>query len=937
MTEELIGRGEELARVRSFLDSISGGPAALVLEGEAGVGKTNLWLTAVSEAESLKYRVLRAQPVEVETTFSFAALSDLLDPCLDDVLAGLPEPQRHALEAAFLLEEVTARPLDQRAVALAFTSALRLLTTGGPLLLAVDDVQWLDAPSTGVLSFAIRRLHQLPVGLVLTRRTPGSASLPLGIARALPAERLHKLSLGPLSLGALHRLVHRRLALALPRPALVQLHAASGGNPFFALEIGRALQREGRSVSPGEPLPVPRTLEELVSDRVAVLPSETRRTLLAVAAVADPTLAVLDAFDSRGRSYLRPATDAGVAAVEDGRVRFVHPLLASSIYANADPLVRRQIHRRLADVIDNIEERARHLSLAADEPDEHVARALDEAAVRARARGAPGAAAELEERALRLSPSDRMEDTVRRQIEAGSHWFEAGDADRARRHLEKAADEAGAGGLRAQVLVRLARTHAFGANLSVAARLYREALAEAEVEADVRAQAEEGLAVALMRMLKALPTAARHAGEATKIAETASDRWLLPDALGAQALIESLLGRPNAGDRMERAVELTNEDAANVPTDYFLRGLQGVTFMAGVLPIWLDDVESARTKLSAARERAHELGDESSLPLILRWASYNEWLAGNWPEALLLAEEGDELALQTGQPSQQAVLAGTRGLILAHLGHAEEARQAADQGQRQAAESSSGFGTMVAASALGFLELSRGNPAAAHEHLAPLADLVEAAGVVEPGAVRFIPDLIEALVSLRRLGDAELLLRRLEKRARKLNRASALAAGGRCRGLLHAARGEIPQAVAALERALAEHERTPMPFERARTLLALGATQRRAKQNRVARTSLNQALAVFEELGAAPWTEKARVELARIGGRRPAGHELTTTERMLAELVAEGRSNKEIAAALSLTPRTVETKLSRIYAKLAVRSRTELAHRLAQEARAIKV
>jgi DNA-binding CsgD family transcriptional regulator len=203
--------------------------------------------------------------------------------------------------------------------------------------------------------------------------------------------------------------------------------------------------------------------------------------------------------------------------------------------------------------------------------------------------------------------------------------------------------------------------------------------------------------------------------------------------------------------------------------------------------------------------------------------------------------------------------------------------------------------------------------------------------------VRFIPDLIEALVSLRRLGDAELLLRRLEKRARKLNRASALAAGGRCRGLLHAARGEIPQAVAALERALAEHERTPMPFERARTLLALGATQRRAKQNRVARTSLNQALAVFEELGAAPWTEKARVELARIGGRRPAGHELTTTERMLAELVAEGRSNKEIAAALSLTPRTVETKLSRIYAKLAVRSRTELAHRLAQEARAIKV
>lgn len=283
------------------------------------------------------------------------------------------------------------------------------------------------------------------------------------------------------------------------------------------------------------------------------------------------------------------------------------------------------------------------------------------------------------------------------------------------------------------------------------------------------------------------------------------------------------------------------------------------------------------------------------------------------------------------------MLAGTRGLILSHLGRAEQARQAAEQGQRLAEETGSGFGRMVAASAIGFLELSRGNPTAAHEHLAPLAEQLEAAGVVEPGAVRFTADLIEALVSLRQLGDAELLLGRLEKRARKLHRASALAAAGRCRGLLHAARDELPQAIVVFEQALAEHERTQTPFERARTLLELGATQRRAKQKRAARTSLDQALAIFEEVGAALWVERTRAELARIGGRRPAGDELTTTERRLAELVSEGRSNKEVAAALSLTPRTVETKLSRIYAKLGVRSRTELAHRLAQEARATKV
>src|SRR3990172_7501192 len=159
MTEELIGRSEELARVRSFLDALGGGPASLVLEGEAGVGKTTVWLSAISEAERLNYRVLRARPVEVEAKFSFAALSDLLDPCLGEVLAGLPGPQRRALEVSLLLQHVVALPPpppDQRAVGLAFTSALRLLTAGGPLVLAVDDVQWLDAPSAGVLRFAIR-------------------------------------------------------------------------------------------------------------------------------------------------------------------------------------------------------------------------------------------------------------------------------------------------------------------------------------------------------------------------------------------------------------------------------------------------------------------------------------------------------------------------------------------------------------------------------------------------------------------------------------------------------------------------------------------------------------------------------------------------------------------------------------------------------------
>ncbi|MGI8606317.1 MAG: ATP-binding protein, partial [Gaiellaceae bacterium] len=580
MLAELVGRGHELSCVRAFLDMLGGGPAALVLDGEAGIGKTTLWLSGVSEAERLNYRVLRARPGEVETAFSFAALSDLLEPCLDEVLAELPAPQRHALEVSLLLEEQTAVPPEQRAVALAFTRALRLLAAGGPLVVAVDDVQWLDAPSAAVLRFAVRRQEDFPVGFLLARRAPEPASPPLGVEQALAGEHLQHVHLGPLSLGALQRLLHERLALALPRPALARVHAASGGNPFFALEIGRALKRDGRSVSPSEPLPVPRTLEELVADRVAVLPSETRHVLLAVAAVPDPPLTLLDAFDSRGRRRLQPALDAEVIAIDDGRVRFVHPLLASATYAGAEPLARKQIHRRFADVVDDAEERARHLSLAADGPDAQVAHALDWAAVRARARGAAGAAAELAEQALRLTPADRTEDAVRRRIEVGGHWFEAGDAARARGHLEKATADAGRGALHAEALVRLARAHGFGSDLRVAARLYREALAESETQAVVRAQAEEGLAVAQMRMLDDLPAAARHAQQAVKIAERVGDISLLPDFLAAQALIEALLGRPRAGEIMERAVGLAGEGALDLPSDYFLGG-------SAAQPSWL--------------------------------------------------------------------------------------------------------------------------------------------------------------------------------------------------------------------------------------------------------------------------------------------------------------------------------------------------------------
>jgi DNA-binding CsgD family transcriptional regulator len=234
--------------------------------------------------------------------------------------------------------------------------------------------------------------------------------------------------------------------------------------------------------------------------------------------------------------------------------------------------------------------------------------------------------------------------------------------------------------------------------------------------------------------------------------------------------------------------------------------------------------------------------------------------------------------------------------------------------------------------ALGLLELSVDRPGETARLIAPLRERLLAGGVGEPGAMRFLADEIEALLALGRVDVAEPLLAWLEARGEALGRASGLAAAFRCRGLLDAAQGRHDAALAGFERGLSVHDRLPMPFERARTLLAFGATLRRAKQRSASRDALAQAAAAFQQLGAAQWVERARAEMARIGGRRPIGAALTPTERRVAELASQGRSNKEIAAALFVTPKTVDTQLSRIYGKLGVHSRTALAHRLGRTA-----
>ena len=401
----VVGREDEIAALVGFLETRANLPGVLLLRGEAGIGKTTLWRHGLELAGGRDYRVLSCRGSSAEAQLSFVALGDLLGDALDEVLPALPGPQAKALAVALLLEDSRGSPPDQRAIALAFVGALRLLARSQPVAVAVDDLQWLDRPSALVLDFALRRLRAEAVAFLLTLRQHDGAPTPLELERAVGPERLTQLPVGPLSLGALHRLLSERLEMVLSRPKLRRLRELSGGNPLFALELGRAFHRGAIRLEAAEPLPG--TLVSIVRDRLMLLPRDTRDALLAAAAVSQPTVELVDrAVGGGAADRLAPAFDGHVIELDRERIRFTHPLLASGIYAEASTSDRRELHRRLAELLPDPEERARHLALGSEGPDADVATALDRAAQQAHVRGALPAAAELSELARRLTPAE---------------------------------------------------------------------------------------------------------------------------------------------------------------------------------------------------------------------------------------------------------------------------------------------------------------------------------------------------------------------------------------------------------------------------------------------------------------------------------------------------------------------------------------------------
>ncbi|MEV6109260.1 AAA family ATPase, partial [Streptomyces sp. NPDC051940] len=367
------GRQAELEAVDGFLVTAGRQPAGLVLTGEPGIGKTTLWATAVDEARRRGHRVLAARPAAAEAGLSYALLADLLSGVDEAVLRPLPRPQRAAVESVLLRAEPDEDGLDPRAIGWALLSLAGRLAHAAPLLLAVDDLQWADPSSAAALAFAARRVHGR-VGVLAAVRT-GAAGVPLPEV----GEGTRILTLGPLATSALHRVLRDRLGRALPRPALDRIERVSGGNPLYALELARAAGDTGS---------LPDSLTQLMAARVERIPAPVREVLLAASALAEPTAGrIAQALGGNPDPLLEAAEEQGVISITGTRVRFTHPLLSTAVHDAAGPSARRAMHRRLAATAEDIEERARHLALAAIRADAETVAALDAAAAGARTRG----------------------------------------------------------------------------------------------------------------------------------------------------------------------------------------------------------------------------------------------------------------------------------------------------------------------------------------------------------------------------------------------------------------------------------------------------------------------------------------------------------------------------------------------------------------------
>ena len=874
----------------------------MLLEGPAGIGKTAVLRTLLDRAATDGLLVLSCAPTESETALPLAALADLLSP-LADRIADLPVPQRIAAEAALLAGDHGA--VDERALGAATRTLIEDAATATGVLVAVDDAPWLDRPSERALRFALRRVSA-PLATLVTCRTNGAGpgTAPLGLDGAL----LTHIGLAPLGVGALHHVLHERFGVTLSRPLLARIARDAGGNPLLAIELARAVLRLPSLPLPGEDLPVVASMQELVGDALTALPAPSRDAVRLASLLTAPTRRDLDAAGVPPTA-LDPVEEAGLVEVTaQDAVRFAHPVHAAAVRAGIPPGVRRRLHRTLADIVADPDERALHLARCTMTADAAIAAELAEAADRAKARGAPELAVQLYERAADLTPPQDAADRHDRRLAAVRCCYDSGDYSTAGRRADAVA--AGlTGDQQAEALLLRAAVAWSADDLDAAVDAATRGLAVVAQDTPLAGRIHAHLSVFVD-----VPEQARSHAEAAMalLADSEDDRALLAAVLMLLFHNEVRSGSPARLELLDRALAVEGSEPA---------------WLAGTIPaIWWkarDEHDRARDRLEWMLERAIALGDEPSQHELFTHLGDAELQAGRFTAAAERIAAARELGEQLGTG-----LAGETwlaGLLDVHVGRLAEADRTADAGLRRAEESGDAWCRRINLQLKGFAAMAAGRMDVAAVAFGELATAMDEAGMVEPLGTRFEADWIEACVGAGDLVTAGRAVDRLAARHTRLPRPWTGLGLARGRVLLASATGadiDTP-----LEQLAAERAAVPVdvvPFERARCLLVAGLALRRAKRKRAARDALTAAGAEFDALGAAGFAERARAEAARIGGRPAAPLHLTATEDKVALLAAQGRTNRAIADALFVSPKTVEANLARVYRKLGISSRAEL-------------
>jgi DNA-binding CsgD family transcriptional regulator len=906
-----LGRERELTSLDAWLAAVprADAPSLLVIAGEPGIGKTTLWNEAVRRARALGYQVLSSRPVPSDAGLPHVALADLLRSVPGEALGTLPAPQRRALEVALLLAEPGDSELDPRAVGTGLTALLDRMAVGGPLVLALDDAQWIDPASARVLAFALRRLeNNRPVAVLAAVRIgePGRRGAEFAaVESALTSTRL---DVGPLSVAAIHQMFRQVLGTSFARPLLVGIHRAARGNPFYALEIAREIQRVGVP-PPGQPLPVPGDDRELATLRLRRLPSSTRDALAQLAAMPRAVIGQLDA------QPLAPAERAGIAVVRPGgRVEFTHPLFGSALYASLPQAERRKLHLRLAGQASDPVERARHLALAASGPDEATAAELDRAAATATARGAAETAVELQELACQLTPETDRPALVQRRVDLAERRYFAGDSAGARQELEALVGSLPPGDERAQVLLGLGTMRWVQGEADIGRDLMLQGLAEAQtaaLQARIHARIASGSDDA--------DVGVEHGEAALALLDEKENPQQYSYTLCTVAMFKLHAGLGADHAAIEQAMRLQRTAAGWVRSP--------------VPAFWarnFDDFVTARQRLEDLIGAFREQGDAAQEAPALTQLARIEAITGHMDRARELVAQALELVEQTGQDAYLDMTRSAQAHICAYGGNLEQARRIAREVLGHLGDHPDLVLEGQAREALGLTGLTAGDLAECDRQLSRADQINDLVHNREPANQRFQADHAEAVIGLGDSERGERLVARLEERAAALPRPWITAVSARSRGLLHAAHGDLDAALASYEQALAVHRDLDMPAELGRTLLALGRLHRRRGERQRAQECLERAVSVLDAGGVLGWAAVARDELTRARGRRGDAGRLTPTEQKICELAASGLRNHEIAARLFLSGKTVEAILTRSYRKLGVRSRAQLAAALAQ-------